>query len=125
MPTKKITNLPGKHQQGNAEMVLRALTDIGFEGKTILRGLKDIYNPGRFEWITPTVLVDTANNEENIKILSKMVKSITKKKSTIIIFGTTQEDAQYARKLSEMIPGTKCVFVDDFCDRSLPCSSYV
>lgn len=125
MPTKKITNLPGKHQQDNAEIVLRVLNDLGFDKKTILKGLKDIYNPGRFEWITPTVLVDTANNEENIKILSKMVKSMTKKKNTIIIFGTTQEDAQYAHKLSEMIPGTKRILVDDFCDRSLPCSSYV
>lgn len=80
IPTKTITNLPGRHQQGNAQMVLKVLTDLGFDRKTILEGLQDIYNPGRFEWVTPTVLVDTANNEENIAILSKMVKGITKNK---------------------------------------------
>lgn len=104
---------------------MNSLIDLGFDKKEILRGLKKIYNPGRFEWIAPTVLVDTANNEENIGLLSKMVHDITPKKKTTIIFGTTQVDYQYARKLSQMIPGTKHIFIDDFCDRSLPCTLYV
>lgn len=54
-----------------------------------------------------------------------MVEAITKKKKPIIMFGTTQVDVPYARRLSQMIPGEKRIYIDDFCDRSLPCSLYV
>jgi len=84
----------------------------------------NIYNPGRFEWITPTILVDTANNRENIEILRKMTVDILKNKKIIVLFGTTQTDPIYAKKLSTMISGTKNIIIDDFCDRSLPCSEY-
>jgi hypothetical protein len=54
-----------------------------------------------------------------------MVGATTKKKKTVIMFGTTQVDVSYAQKLSQMIPGEKRIYIDDFCDRSLPCSLYV
>ena len=98
---KTVTNLPGKHQQINALLVMKALIEIGFERKSIQEGLQNIYNPWRFEWITPTILVDTANNAENIGILGKMVGATTKKKKTVIMFGTTQVDVSYAQKLSD------------------------
>jgi len=85
----------------------------------------DIYNPGRFEWIRADVLVDTANNEENIRLLQKMIQKMNIKKEIIILFGTTQTDAKYAQKLSQMIQGNKTFYVDDFCDRSLPCENYI
>ena len=84
-----------------------------------------IYNPGRFEWLNTHTLVDTANNEENIKILQKMIKKMNIKKEIIILFGTTQTDTKYAQKLSQMIQGNTTFYIDDFCDRSLPCREYI
>jgi folylpolyglutamate synthase/dihydropteroate synthase len=57
-------------------MVLTCLSNFGFDKKIIQEGLNNIYNPGRFEWLSPDLLVDTANNTENIKILAKMAKRI-------------------------------------------------
>jgi folylpolyglutamate synthase/dihydropteroate synthase len=41
-----------------------------------------------------------------------------------VIFWTTQTDSDYAGKLANMIPANRRILVDDFCDRSLPCSQY-
>ena len=84
----------------------------------------DIYNPGRFEWLNTHTLIDTANNEENIKILKKMIRNLKIKKDITVIFGTTQVNPDYAWKLSQMIDGKRKILVDDFCDRALPCSEY-
>lgn len=123
--TRIRTNLPGKHQEKNAQMVFEALRDIGMSEEKIRTGLMDIYNPGRFEWLNDHTLVDTANNEENIHILQNMVKKLKIEKEVLILFGTTQTEKDYAQKLSEMILGDKIILVDDFCDRSLPCSKYI
>jgi dihydrofolate synthase / folylpolyglutamate synthase len=119
------TNLPGKHQEKNAGLVFLCLRHLWFEEEKIKKWLLDIYNPGRFEWITPTILVDTANNKENIEILRKMTENVLKNKKTTVLFGTTQTDPIYAKKLSTMISGTKNIVIDDFCERSLPCSEYM
>ena len=120
---KKKTNLPGNHQQKNAGLVFEALKNLGFDTNKILSGLQNIYNPGRFEWIAPHILVDTANNRENIKILRSMVQKI-KSKKIITLYGTTQIDAEYTSELAQMIPAERRILVDDFCDRSLPCEAY-
>lgn len=119
-----LTNLPGDHQQKNAMLVSQALRDIWLSERWILEGLKNIDNPGRFEWITPTILVDTANNYENIKILTKMVKDLRIQKQVVVIFGTTQENPTYAAELAQMIPCDIRILVDDFSERSLPCQKY-
>lgn len=120
---KKKTNLPGNHQQKNAGLVFEALKNLGFDTNKILSGLQNIYNPGRFEWIAPHILVDTANNRENIKILRNMIQKIKSKKITTL-YGTTQINAEYASELAQMIPAERRILVDDFCDRSLPCEAY-
>lgn len=118
------TNLPWKHQEKNALIVFHALKDIGMDEDKIRTWLMDIYNPWRFEWINTHTLVDTANNEENIKILKKMIRNLKIKKDITVIFGTTQVNPDYAWKLSQMIGGKRKILVDDFCDRALPCSEY-
>ena len=123
-PSTVLTNLSWKHQQRNAQMVLEALMYIGFPAKKILEGLHNIYNPGRFEWLAPNILVDTANNKENIKILENMVQKVCGKKKIITLFWTTQTDALYAAELAQTIQADQRILVDDFCDRSLPCSAY-
>lgn len=120
---RKKTNLPGNHQEKNAGLVFEALKNLGFDTKEIESGLQNIYNPGRFEWIAPHILVDTANNRENIRILKNMIQKI-KSKKIITLYGTTQMDAKYASELAQMIPAEKRILVDYFCDRSLPCEAY-
>lgn len=120
---RKTTNLPGNHQQKNAGLVFEALKNLGFDTKKIVSGLQNIYNPGRFEWIAPHILVDTANNRENIGILRNMIGKI-KSKKILTLYGTTQIDAEYVSELAQMIPAEKRILVDDFCDRSLPCEAY-
>lgn len=105
-------------------MVREALTDIGFSEEKILNGLNKIYNPGRFEWIAPNILVDTANNRENIKILEKMVRKVSKNKNIVTLFGTTQTDPIYAAELAQAIQSKQRILIDDFSERSLPCSKY-
>ncbi len=43
---------------------------------------------------------------------------------SIIIFGTTQEEAHYAAQLANLLPGQIKILVDGFCERALPCSEY-
>jgi folylpolyglutamate synthase/dihydropteroate synthase len=89
-----------------------------------MTGLKNVHNVGRFEWIFPHILVDTANNEQNIKILAKMLNQIGHKKKMTIIFGTTQTEPLYAAELANLIPSDRKILVDDFCERALPCSEF-
>lgn len=118
------TNLPGKHQEKNAGLVFQALRDAWFDKIGIEKWLMNIDNPWRFEWITSTILVDTANNRENIGILKKMVREQVKKKKIIILFGSTQADASCAGELAREINWDQKILIDDFCDRSLPCVEY-
>lgn len=120
---KKKTNLPWPHQERNAGLVFEALKNLGFDAKKLETSLQNMYNPGRFEWIAPHILVDTANNRENIGLLKNMIQKINHKK-IITIYGTTQVDRAYASELAQMIPTEKRILVDDFCDRALPCETY-
>ena len=83
----------------------------------------NIYNPGRFQWLSPNLLVDTANNKENILFLAQMIKKL-QYKNIITLFGTTQIDKKYARELADMIVAGERFIVDDFSERSLPASEY-
>ncbi len=47
-----------------------------------------------------------------------MVKEL-KTKNIITLFGTTQIDPRYARKLADMIPARERFIIDNFCDRAL------
>ncbi len=121
---QQITNLPWKHQQKNALLVLQSLIDLWFEEKRILRGLCAIHNPGRYEWIMPHIFVDTANNRENIHILKNMLQKQNIWDVTFL-FGTTQPDAAYVESIIHMFSGQNMVFVDGFCERALPCQKYI
>lgn len=127
-PNHKLTNLPGKHQQKNALLVLQSLEDLWFEQDKIRAWLHDIHNPGRFEWITNNILVDTANNKENIKLLLDTIQKNselqTPNSELTLIFGTTQVDLLYVSQLANMFPYQRKIAVDGFCERALPCSSY-
>jgi dihydrofolate synthase / folylpolyglutamate synthase len=120
---RQNTNLIWNHQQKNSGIVFEALKDQWFEEKKILSWLQNIYNPWRFEWIAPHILVDTANNRENVWILKKMIQKLNLKK-TIVLYGTTQTDSDEAKELAQMLPANRRILVDDFCERALPCTEY-
>lgn len=120
---KQKTNLIWNHQEKNAGIVFEALKNQGFNEERILSWLQKTYNPGRFEWITPHIFVDTANNRENIGILKKMIRKMDLKNTTIL-YGTTQTDIQQVREFAQMIPGERRILVDEFCERSLLCEKY-
>lgn len=122
--TNQLTNLPWKHQQKNALLVLQALTDLWFEEQRVLQGLHNIHNPGRYEWIMPHIFVDTANNRENIYLLKKMLQKQDVWEVTFI-FGTTQPEISYIQSIIHMFLGQNMIFVDGFCERALPCSKYL
>ncbi len=122
-PEDILTNLHGKHQQINAQIVIDILIDQGYDEGIIKDTLQNISHPGRYQWITPYILVDTANNRENIEILAKMVEEELWK-DIITIFGTTQIDPDYAGELAWMVKSEKKILIDDFCERSLPIESY-
>ncbi len=121
-PTHQITNLPGQHQQKNALLVLQALMDLWYPRWNILEGLKSIYNPGRFELFLPHILLDTANNEESIRLFRKTMKRDFS--DAVLIFGTTQIDPKYVARLTHIFPDHAKILVDGFCERALPCSQY-
>lgn len=118
-----LTNLPGHHQQKNAYLVLQSLLDLWFDEEDIRQWLKNIYNSWRFDWITPHILVDTANNTENLRLLQKMINKEHLNNVTLI-FWTTQTNSEKVRELLKIFPHQKWIFVDGFCDRALPCSLY-
>lgn len=120
---KQKTNLVWGHQEKNAGIVFEALKDQWFDEKKILSWLQNIYNPWRFEWIAPHILVDTANNRENIGILKKMIQKMDLKNITIL-YGTTQTESAYAEEFAQMIPGKRRILIDDFCERALPCDTF-
>jgi folylpolyglutamate synthase/dihydropteroate synthase len=96
---------------------------LGYNEAQILHGLQTIYNPGRFEWISPTFFVDSANNKQNIRLLKNMLSNDISE-SDVIIFGTTQADPVYAAQLANIFPRQRKILVDGFCERALPCSDY-
>ncbi len=53
-----------------------------------------------------------------------MVAKVSKKKKIITVFGTTQTDPKYAAELAQTIQSNQRVLIDDFSERSLPCSEY-
>jgi len=68
-------------------------------------------------------LVDSANNTENIVFLKRMIQQ-NKLSDAILIFGTTQTDAEYVKSLIALFPHHEKILVDGFCERALPCSQY-
>jgi dihydrofolate synthase/folylpolyglutamate synthase len=66
--------LGGAHQRRNAALARRALASLPSQfrpsAQALADGLARVRWPGRLEWLTPTLLVDAAHNEEGARALA-------------------------------------------------------
>jgi dihydrofolate synthase/folylpolyglutamate synthase len=101
------TNLIGEHQKVNAACAVAAvrLANIAANKQAILRGLKMVSWPGRFQVLSrkPLTIVDGAHNPAGIKVLVETLKQQFPGKKFTFIFGT-QEDKDLASMLSLLRP---------------------
>jgi dihydrofolate synthase/folylpolyglutamate synthase len=84
------TNLKGKFQLENAATAATALRLLGIPEKSIRKGLRHVYWPGRFEFIKKNVLLDCAHNPDGIKALMNSVKDL-KYNNLVIIFDAMRD----------------------------------
>ena len=108
------TNLIGEHQKTNAACAVAAvrLANIAANKQAILRGLKKVSWPGRFQIISrkPLTIVDGAHNPAGIKVLVETLKQKFPGKKFTFLFGT-QEDKDSASMLSLLKPLAKKIFI--------------
>jgi dihydrofolate synthase / folylpolyglutamate synthase len=90
--------LLGNHQQVNATVALAALPILVDEGITlnreaVLRGLRDVYWPGRFEIINkePTVIADGAHNVDSLSRLHHTVAQLFHRHRMVLVLGITRD----------------------------------
>ena len=108
------TNLIGEHQKLNAACAVVAvrLANIAANKQAILRGLKKVSWPGRFQVLSrkPLTIVDGAHNPAGIKVLVKTLKQQFPGKKLTFLFGT-QEDKDSASMLSLLRPLAKKIVI--------------
>jgi dihydrofolate synthase/folylpolyglutamate synthase len=108
------TNLIGEHQKVNAACAVAAvrLANIAANKQAILRGLKMVSWPGRFQVLSrkPLTIVDGAHNPAGIKVLVETLKQQFPGKKFTFIFGT-QEDKDLASMLSLLRPLAKKIVI--------------
>src|SRR5262249_26767295 len=87
--------LLGPHQAINAALALRAAELLPAQLRPAeaarTRGLDEVRWPGRLEWLTPDVLVDTAHNPEGACALAAALPTLLSDRPMTLIFGTLAE----------------------------------
>lgn len=111
---RPLTNLAGSHQERNALLVYTSLIYLGFKEDTVLEGLSRAYVPGRLEYIRPNILVDTANNTQSIRSVLRTLGADFFRQEVILLFGSTQTDAEYIADIANMFPTSQKYLVDWF-----------
>lgn len=109
--------LLGEFQIINASFaiaIIENLKKIGYKisVKSIRKGLKTTYLPGRLEIISnkPLIIFDGAHTLSSIKNLKKSLNKYFKYKNLILVFGI-QKDKLYNKILKEIIPLTKKIIL--------------
>jgi len=80
--------LPGAHQQWNAALAVAALYKAGLplSTDTVRYGLSHVSWPGRFEEVTPGVILDGAHNPHAAKVLAETWQSVFPGKKATLVF---------------------------------------
>lgn len=90
--------LAGQHQVHNAAVavaVLAQLQDLAPAlaptEAAIREGLAAAHNPGRCEWLSPTLLVDGAHNAEAAEALARYLESLPRDTPRTLLLGASQD----------------------------------
>lgn len=100
----RLTNISipllGDHQIDNAITAYACIEELKNQGilidlKSILKGFKNIYWPGRFEIINqkPLIIIDGAHNLDSFRKLVETIKKYLPDKNIILIFGASEDKA--------------------------------
>jgi dihydrofolate synthase/folylpolyglutamate synthase len=108
------TGLIGEHQKTNAACAVAAvrMANIPASKQAVLRGLKKVSWPGRFQVLSrkPLTIADGAHNPAGIKVLVDTLRDQYPGKKFTFIFGT-QEDKDSASMLNSLKPLAKKVII--------------
>ncbi len=85
--------LAGQHQHWNAALAVRALALAGLPltEEAITQGLRDVVWPGRFQQLTPRIVVDGAHNPAAARQLAATWKEAHGEKRATLVFGLLKD----------------------------------
>ena len=85
--------LAGSHQRWNAALALHALelADLGISGEAVVAGLRTVEWPGRFQQITPRVVLDGAHNPASARRLAETWREVFGDQRATLILGVLQD----------------------------------
>jgi len=88
--------LMGDHQVLNAGVALTALKVMVERFPTpdwghVLSGLVDVQHPGRMEWLSPTLLVDSAHNVQGASALATHLRDIPREGPRTLLLGASND----------------------------------
>ena len=85
--------LAGAHQRWNAALAVHALelADLGVSGEAVVRGLRTVDWPGRFQEIAPGIVLDGAHNPASARRLAETWREIYGDKRATLILGVLQD----------------------------------
>ncbi len=105
------TNLPGRHQYGNAALALAVLEHLAQKGfdipeTAIRKGLLQVRWPGRLEQVAqdPRVILDGAHNPAAARLLAETLKRTQRKNGRLIMVLGIMADKDFASIMRRLLP---------------------
>ena len=85
--------LAGSHQRWNAALAVHALevAGLGVTGEAVAQGLRTVDWPGRFQQITPRIVLDGAHNPASARRLAETWREVFGEKRATLILGVLQD----------------------------------
>ena len=85
--------LAGSHQRWNAALAVHALevAGLGVSGEAVAEGLRTVDWPGRFQQITPRIVLDGAHNPASARRLAETWREVFGDKRATLILGVLQD----------------------------------
>jgi len=107
-------SMKGSFQPYNAALAIEVLKGLGVENKHIKKGLKDAFQPCRFQVVreNPYLIFDGAHNISGCQALADSIKSYLENKP-VIIFGMA-DDKQYKECIKLLAPLAQRFIVTGF-----------
>ena len=94
-----FVSLLSKHQVKNACIAIKAAEQLGVSYEDIVEGLRDVYWPGRLDYLYDNMLVDCAHNPDGIRTLVDYVQHLADRK--VLLLGIASD--KNADEMAQMI----------------------